>query len=90
MATPEKKPAAPVIKMTSAKSSNIASHGYDAATKTLAIQFANGGLYHYANVPPEKADALSKAKSAGGFFASDIRNAFKGVKQAHRPKPRHD
>jgi hypothetical protein len=32
-------------------------------------------------VPQEKIDALGKCKSVGSFFATDIRNAFKGSKQ---------
>ncbi|MCY1166587.1 KTSC domain protein [compost metagenome] len=77
-----KKPATePVFKMTPVKSSSsITAHGYDAATKTLAVTFkGNGQTYHYAGVPADKAEAFGKAKSAGAFFASDIRNAFKGV-----------
>jgi len=73
--------AAPVISMTACKSSNISHHGYDADSQTLAITFSSGATYHYDNVPQEKIDALGKCKSIGSFFATDIRNAFKGVKQ---------
>jgi hypothetical protein len=74
---------APVIHLTAVKSSTISHHGYDAATKTLAIKFSSGLEYRYHNVPQDVADKLGKAKSVGGFFASDIRNSFNGVKQEH-------
>ena len=73
--------AKPAIKMQACKSSNISHHGYDADNKTLAITFTGGKTYHYSGVGPEVAEKLGKAKSIGGFFASDIRNAFKGIKQ---------
>ncbi len=81
MSDQSKPKAAPVINMTACKSSNISHHGYDATSKTLAITFSSGATYHYDNVPQEKIDALGKAKSVGGFFATDIRNAFKGIMQ---------
>lgn len=61
-----------------AKSSNIAAHGYDAATRTLAIDFVGGSatnLYH--DVPPEIAEKLLKADSTGKFFSANIRGVFK-------------
>jgi hypothetical protein len=81
MSDQSKPKAAPVISMTACKSSNISHHGYDATSKILAITFSSGTTYHYYNVPQEKIDALGKCKSVGSFFATDIRNAFKGVKQ---------
>ena len=38
------------IAMCDCKSSQLKSHGYDSASKTLAVQFKNGGTYHYAGV----------------------------------------
>jgi len=81
MSDQSKPKAAPVISMTACKSSNISHHGYDADSQTLAITFSSGATYHYDNVPQEKIDALGKCKSVGSFFATDIRNAFKGSKQ---------
>ena len=81
MSDQAKPKASPVISMTACKSSNISHHGYDAESKTLAITFSSGATYHYPNVPQEKIDALGKCKSVGSFFATDIRNAFKGIKQ---------
>lgn len=35
------------------KSSNMKSIGYDEPTRTLEIEFANGGVYQHHDVPPE-------------------------------------
>lgn len=86
MSDKDKKPAAPVIDLKPCKSSNISAYGYDAGSKTLAIKFSSGLTYHYDKVEPEVFEKLGKAKSVGSFFASDIRNAFTGVKQAQAKK----
>jgi hypothetical protein len=65
---------------TSIVSSNLKSVGYDATSKTLEVEFANGHVWQYHNVPAETHAALHKADSAGSFFASSIRSAFKASK----------
>lgn len=55
------------------KSSNVKSVGYSAKTKTLHVEFTNGGVYEYGNVPSEKYAALRKAKSIGGYLAASIK-----------------
>ena len=71
----------PAIKMCDCQSSQLAQHGYDAATKTLAIKFKSGGLYHYAGVSQEAYDSLVKAKSLGKHFAANVRGKFKHTKR---------
>lgn len=61
-------------------SSNIASVGYDAATKILEVEFRLGTVWEYYDVPPEVHDALVKAGSVGSFFAGRIRNAYRSRK----------
>lgn len=61
------------------KSTNVDGHGYDATTKTLAVQFKSG-LYHYSGVPADLAHKLTQAKSVGSFIATEIRPRFKGVR----------
>ena len=73
---------APSITLTHCKSSNIQAHGYDAATKTLAIKFTSGTLYHYKHVPSDVADGMTNCKSVGSYFAQVVRPAFTGQKQA--------
>ena len=67
-----------MIALTPVVSSNIAAHGYDAGSKTLAIRFTGGSpkVYHYRDVPPEVADSFAKAESVGRAFIGMIRGQF--------------
>lgn len=67
------------ITLTPRDSSNIKATGYDAATKTLAVQFLNGVVWHYADVPPLLAEHLHSALSIGSFFGSKIRGKFEST-----------
>lgn len=57
-------------------SSNVASIGYDAQTETLEVEFHNGTIYQYFNVPQGLYDQLCNASSKGVFLNTYIRNAF--------------
>ena len=57
-------------------SSNLASVGYDAGSETLEVEFKNGHIYQYYNLPQVMFDALMQAPSMGSFFNANIRNAF--------------
>jgi len=57
-------------------SSNVASIGYDAPSQTLEVEFQNGSVYQYYNVPPGIFDAFAKAPSKGQFLAAQIRDRF--------------
>lgn len=59
-------------------SGNLKAVGYDAATKTLDVQFASGKVYRYSNVPPETHKELIGAESIGSFFARNVRAKFNG------------
>jgi hypothetical protein len=72
----------PKIKINRVKSSNIAGLGYDEHTQTLAVQFSNGGTYHYHDVALTDFHALAGADSIGGHFSKHIRGTFK-----HTPIP---
>ena len=63
------------------KSTNIKATGYDAATKTLAVQFVNGVVWHYADVPAALAEELHAAPSIGSFFGKKIRGEFESTVQ---------
>lgn len=69
------------ITMKPVKSSQVHSHGYDPVTKTLAVKFNSGGLYHYHDVPQETADALDKAESVGSFLGKSVKGKFEFKKQ---------
>ena len=60
----------------SVASSNIAAVGYDAATETLEVQFLNGSIYQYYNVPENMYDQLIKEGSKGRFLNAYIKNAY--------------
>lgn len=57
-------------------SSNIASVGYDEAMQTLEVEFFNGSIYQYYNVPQHMYDELIRAGSKGQFLNTYIRNAY--------------
>jgi KTSC domain-containing protein len=69
------------IEMQTVQSSNLKAIGYDSASETLAVEFANG-VYHYAGIAPELFADFQAAESKGKFFQQHIRPRFAGVKQA--------
>lgn len=55
---------------------NIRGTGYDPVTRELVVQFANGGVYLYQCVPPDKAAPMMgprDGQSVAAYFASAIR-----------------
>lgn len=58
----------------SVRSSNLASIGYDVNNKILEIEFHNGGVYQYSNVPFDVYEELMDARSHGTYFSANIRN----------------
>lgn len=60
----------------SVASSNIASIGYDEGSETLEIEFLNGTVYQYYNVPKNIYDQLMQEGSKGKFLNTYIKNAY--------------
>lgn len=60
---------------TPVSSSNLRSIGYDAATRTLEVEFLNGGIYSYSGVPASVHAALMSASSHGSYFDLHIKKA---------------
>jgi hypothetical protein len=60
----------------SVSSSNLASVGYDPGSETLEIEFLNGRIYQYYNVPEFMHERLMQAPSVGTFFNAEIKNAY--------------
>lgn len=58
-------------------SSNIASIGYDANSQTLEIEFLNGGVYQYFDVPQHIYDGIMSADSHGQYLAQNIKGAYR-------------
>lgn len=61
------------MKRTQVKSSNLISIGYDEDTKTLEIEYHNGGVYQYFNVQPKVYARIMVAPSIGRFFHQVIK-----------------
>ena len=57
-------------------SSNLASVGYSPDTETLEIEFLNGSVYQYYNVPENMYHQLMGAGSKGKFLHTYIKNAY--------------
>jgi hypothetical protein len=62
------------------QSTNVAAVGYDADSRTLQVEFTNGGLYEYHDVPADVAEGLAGADSVGRYFAANIRHRYAGRK----------
>ena len=57
-------------------STNIISAGYDPATQNLEIEFKNGVVWQYPNVPQYMWDEFLGAPSQGKYFHSQILPRF--------------
>lgn len=54
-------------------SSNVAAIGYDTATQTLEVQFTNGAVYQYFDVPPSLHKEFMGASSFGTYLDKNIK-----------------
>lgn len=65
----------PPIALKPVESSQVKAIGYDADTRTLAVQFRHGkgAIYHYPDVTPETHAAFVNAESIGNFFGKNIK-----------------
>lgn len=63
------------MRMIPVSSSNIRSIGYE--NDTLYIQFNNGSIYAYYNVPENVYTELMNAPSHGKYHAAYIKNSYK-------------
>jgi len=57
-------------------SSNIVAVGYDEDLQLLEVEFLNGSVYQYMNVPSVVYTQLIEASSAGQFFNTHVKNAY--------------
>jgi hypothetical protein len=64
------------MERTPVSSSNILSIGYDDVSETLEVEFKNGTIYHYFNVPALIGEQLMSAPSVGTYFNANIRNVY--------------
>lgn len=59
------------------QSSNLESVGYDPGTSTLEVEFKDGAIYQYFNVPEWVYQQLLRAPSKGGYLADHIKDRFR-------------
>jgi len=60
------------------ESSSVRSIGYERGT--LEVEFNNGGIYHYLEVPPQVHAALMSAPSIGTYVNKQIKKFYKYVR----------
>lgn len=58
-------------------SSNIESIGYDPQNQTLEIEFQNGYVYQYFDVPEIVYQNLMAAVSHGKYFSDNVKGFFR-------------
>jgi KTSC domain len=62
------------------ESSSLKTVGHDPASLTLEIEFQDGNIYQYFDVPQAVHAELMRAPSAGKFFASQIKGQYRFAK----------
>jgi hypothetical protein len=70
----------------SVQSSAIAKVGYSKRRHILEIEFVNGAVYRYLDVPPAAYRDLMSAESKARFYDSNIRNHYRSVLVLPRQK----
>lgn len=59
------------------ESSNIARFAYDDTSCVLKVEFKNGGLYDYFDVPQHIFEGMRNAPSKGQYLAQQIKGAYR-------------
>lgn len=62
---------------TPVQSSNIASVGYDLETLTMEVEFLNGNVYQYFDVPEAVFHGIMTAESAGRFLNAQVKGIYR-------------
>jgi hypothetical protein len=58
-------------------SSNLRAASFEPWSATLTIEFRNGSIYEYTNVPPVIYDRLFASDSPGRFHHENIKDRFR-------------
>lgn len=64
------------IEMISVESSNVSKVGYDETAQILRVQFLNGSIYDYYNVPFVEFKNLRTASSVGSYLNKNIKGTY--------------
>lgn len=62
------------------ESSNISGFGYEENTRTLRVEFKNGSLYDYFDIPEFIFDGMRSAGSKGQYLAQNIKGTYRYAK----------
>ncbi|RJP47510.1 MAG: KTSC domain-containing protein [Desulfobacteraceae bacterium] len=65
---------------TPVQSSNVASVGYDSDSLTLEVEFTNGTVYQYFDVPTLEYENLIIAESVGSYLNQNIKYNYRYAK----------
>ena len=59
------------------QSSNIVRFGYDEEGRVLRVEFKNGSVYDYFDVPDQVFNGMKSASSVGQYLAQQVKGAFR-------------
>lgn len=62
---------------TAVSSSNIKSVGFDPSNNIVEIEFSDGSIYQYFDVPEATYQSLVGAPSVGKYFHQEIRGTYR-------------
>lgn len=62
---------------TPVSSSNVVSIGYDPSSLTLEVEFNNGAIYQYFDVPETVYQEFMRSSSKGQFLHTNIKNNYR-------------
>ena len=65
---------------TPVSSSNVLSVGYDAKTMKLEVEFKDGAVYQYFDVPAAVYQGLMRADSKGAFMHANVSYSYRHPK----------
>lgn len=65
-----------MLEMTEVQSSTVSAVGYDEVSGEMRIQFSNGTVYAYENVPVKIYTDMLEAKSKGWYVSEYVKNKF--------------
>ena len=61
-------------------SSNLVAVGYDSSSLTLEVEFKNGAVYQYFDVPPHEHEDLMRASSTGRHLNAHVKGVNRYVR----------
>jgi hypothetical protein len=68
------------------QSSGLAAVGYSKRLHILEIEFTNGAVYRYVDVPPSVHRNLMSAESKARFYDENVRGKYRSVHVRSQPK----